>query len=916
MARVRGLNSPVFKSNVAFAAVLLGLTALAGCSDDSAAGDDPNDGPACIGKCDGFDSINGALPLAPHAATWDGRVLLADVQGECRVVGVRAEQIEIREGGLSFGPGVFSEGVPCPTGLGRPAIAMASAESHNPFPSDAQGELDYGGAHLTYDLLLVESNEFGQLVRRSGSIVTADNDVLSAQWDEEPTDLDITGDNPTLTADGGLLIFERDEALWFALADGDGFGDAAPLSSLHLHADDIVRGLSLSTRYPLAGDALRAADGTRIDAGTPIVGSRPALGQDGTSVFFEANGGTRVLSERSGFGIRQLDGHINAGSDDAPSFYLSLGRSGSPFAPYPRAHRLPVREHRLPTVSLFGFTERDGAFESSYDEVDFVAFSDEDYVAYLPMTGTAAPDGSLDDRRAGDISGRFNTAMLDAGTSFGLLPGAHGQAAFLGSGSGMTIAASDSTVAPLRGFNVSMFVRPMVGDLDGPLFDWPGVASIDLEDGGVVVRAITSLSEPTNAVHPSLPRDEWTHVAVSYDGNSGRLRVFVDGERVSDDRFTRGGFAEGDGGTITLGRATGSSDGPVVGLDEVTISSVVRFDEDVYAEARQEEFFRRPIASVERIEQEVDLPLGLAAEQYVMPDFANVGDEVVELGMMLFFDPRLSANGEISCATCHDPALAFTDGRAVGAAIDGSNLNRGTPTIFNRALSTMQFWDGRTPSLEQQSVMPIFNAVEMGLTRQELVEYLSSVPEYVDRFNDVFRRDPNVSMTGFALAAFQRSQLAGDSSVDRYEAGDFEALTDAEQRGRALFNGKARCVACHSGSNYSDEQLHALGIFDDNDLGAFFSRRGRERFFRAFKTPTLRNVDITGPYFHNGEAETLEEVVALYNAGALADAQNVDPELRPLGLSAEEQADLVAFLRALTSPNAVQEFDVDLPEVE
>ena len=308
-----------------FAAVLLGLSALAGCSDDSAAADDPADGPICIGKCDGFDSITGALPLAPHAATWDGRVLLADVQGECRVVAVRPEEIDIRDGGLSFGPGVFSDGVPCPTGLGRPALAMAVADSHNPFPSDAEGELDYGGTHLTYDLLLVESNDAGQLVRRSGTIITTDGEVVSARWDEEPTNLDIAGDNPTLTADGGLLIFERDETLWFALAEGDGFGPAEPLSSLHLHADDTVRGLSLSTRYPLAASALRAADGTPLAAGTPIVGRRPSLGQDGTSVFFEADGGTRVLSERSGFGIRQLDGHINAGSDDAPSFHLSLG---------------------------------------------------------------------------------------------------------------------------------------------------------------------------------------------------------------------------------------------------------------------------------------------------------------------------------------------------------------------------------------------------------------------------------------------------------------------------------------------------------------------------------------------------------------------------------------------------------------
>jgi len=901
-----------------FVAALVGLSVLGGCADGGSAADASDDAPPCIGKCDGFDSISGALPLAPHAATWDGRVLLADVEGECRVVAVRPQAIDVAVGGVSFGPEVFSEGLPCPGSVGAPALAMGGDTPLNPYPSTADGTLDYGGDHLTYAVMLIEGNDDGALVRRSGTFVTADDEVVSATWDDEPTELGLHGNTPTLSADGGLLVFERDGALWYALAEGDIFGVAEPLSQLHLRGDEVIDGLTVATRYPIAGAPLRDGTGAELVPGTAITGARPALGQDGTSLFFEAEGGTRVLSERTGFAIRQLDGHINAGSDDAPAFHLSLGRSGSVFAPYAKAHRLPVREHRLPTVSLFGFTARDGSFESSYDEIDFVAFSDQDYVTYLPMTEAASADGTLLTAQAGDLSGRFNTAQLDAGASFDhpAVTGAHGQAAFLASGSALHIPASDTTVAPARGFNVSMFVRPMADDVRGPLFDWPGVVSIELAEDGVVVHAVTTESEPTNSVHPTLARDTWSHVAVSYDGSSGRMRVFIDGERVSDDQFPRGGFPTGDGGAITIGGATASGDDAILGLDEVSVSRVVRFDQDVYAEARQEEFFRRPLASVDRIRSEVELPLGIAAEQYIMPDFSNVGDEAVELGMMLFFDPRLSANGEISCATCHDPALAFTDGRALGSAIDGSNLNRGTPTIFNRALSTMQFWDGRAPTLEQQSVMPIFNSVEMGLTRQELVEYLGSVPEYVDRFQAVFRRAPSVSTTGFALAAFQRTQLAGDSAVDRFEAGEHDALSDAEQRGRALFNGKARCVACHSGSNYSDEQLHALGIFDDNDLGAFFSRRGRERFFRAFKTPTLRNIDVTGPYFHDGSVETLEQVVALYNAGALDNAPNVDPELRPLGLTAEEQADLVAFLRALNSPNAVQEFDVDLPEVE
>ncbi len=919
MARARQPNVWSSKSKIALAPLLLlGLSVGAGCSDDTGATDPSDEGPACIGKCDGFNSITGALPLAPHAATWDGRVLLADVEGECRVVAVRPEAIEVREGGLSFGPEVFSEGVPCPTTVGRPAIAMATPEGHNPFPSTPDGELDFAGEHLSYAITLLESNEAGQLVRRSGAIITTQGEVSSAQWDDEPTPTGINGNSPTLSADGGLLVFEREGTLWFALAEGDNFGEPEPLSRLHERGANSVRGLPLATRYPLAGEALRGADGTRIEAGQPIVGQRPSLGQDATSLFFEATGGTRVLSQRSGFAIRQLDGHINASDDDAPAFHLSLGRSGSVYAPYPGAHRLPVREHRLPTVSLFGFTERDGEFQSSYDEIDFVAFSDRDYVTYLPMTGAALADGTLDPHRAGDLSGRFNTAILDAGASFehAAVTGAHGQAVFLSSGAGLVVPASDTTVAPQRGYNVSMFVRPMADDVRGPLLDWPGVVSITLEDDGVVIRGTAPESEPTNSVHPVLARDTWTHVAVSYDGNSGRLRTYVGGEMIAQDQFARRGFPTGDGGAITIGRATGSGAGAVLGLDEVSVSRELRFDEEVYAEARQEEFFRRPIASIDRIREEVDLPLGLDADQFVMPDRANLEDNAVDLGMILFFDTRLSSNQEISCATCHDPELAFTDGRAVGAAVDGSDLTRSTPTVFNRALSTMQFWDGRSPSLEQQSVLPIFNSAEMGLTRQEFVEYLSSVPEYVDRFEDVFRRAPSISTAGFALAAFQRSQLAGESPVDRYEAGETDALSESEIRGRALFSGKARCVACHSGSNFSDEQLHAVEVFEHTDLGAFLVRRGRERFLRTFKTPTLRNIDVTAPYFHDGSAATLEEVVSLYNAGALPNAQNVDPELHPLGLTDPEQADLVAFLRALTSPNAIQTFDVELPTLE
>jgi cytochrome c peroxidase len=193
------------------------------------------------------------------------------------------------------------------------------------------------------------------------------------------------------------------------------------------------------------------------------------------------------------------------------------------------------------------------------------------------------------------------------------------------------------------------------------------------------------------------------------------------------------------------------------------------------------------------------------------------------------------------------------------------------------------------------------------------VDLLRSSPEYVERFQQAFGRLPDRNGIANAIATFERAQFAGDSRVDLYEAGDLDQLTASEERGRALFHGEARCATCHGGSNYSDEQLHNIGLIGGNDLGGFFTSGGRNKNARAFKTPTLRNIDVTGPYFHNGSVETLEEVVSLYNAGPTV--AGADWEARALGLTADEETDLVAFLRALTSPNATTPMDVELPEI-
>ena len=404
----------------------------------------------------------------------------------------------------------------------------------------------------------------------------------------------------------------------------------------------------------------------------------------------------------------------------------------------------------------------------------------------------------------------------------------------------------------------------------------------------------------------------WHHVALTYDGMRGILTTYVDGIQAAQDRFDRGmpGASTGD---LLIGPAGSSSDdAATLALDEVSVSRVVRDEDEIAFAASGTEMIDPRIGGAELL-QGIEMPLGLDPSEVIIPVWAPARPEVVALGEMLFFDPRLSGDGSRSCATCHDPQHAWTDGRATALAIDGSDLPRATPTIFNRALSTKQFWDGRARSVESQALSPIGSPREMNLPLTEAVARLQSSPGYVEMFQAAWGRGPTRNDLANAIAAFERAQLAGDSPVDRFEAGELDALTEAEQRGGLLFHGKARCAACHSGSNYTDEAFHKSGLLHDNDRGRYFVSGGRTTALRSFKTPTLRNVDVTGPYFHDGSVATLEEVVALYDAGS-SDADH-DWEIRPLGLTADEQADLVAFLRALTSPNAVSSFSPDLPDM-
>ena len=273
----------------------------------------------------------------------------------------------------------------------------------------------------------------------------------------------------------------------------------------------------------------------------------------------------------------------------------------------------------------------------------------------------------------------------------------------------------------------------------------------------------------------------------------------------------------------------------------------------------------------------------------------------IELGKQLYFDGRLSKNNAISCAFCHNPGTGFADPRQTSIGVGGGVGGRQSPTVYNTGLNHVQFWDGRARSLEEQAIGPIHNPVEMAETHEHVVAKLGKIKGYQQQFRAVFGTDVNLQGIAEAIAAYERTVLSTNSAFDKYVLGAQKAMDEAAVRGLALFKGKARCILCHNGPNFTDNQFHNLGVPQvgpmKEDLGRFaVSRAEKDR--GAFKTPTLRSITETAPYMHDGAFKTLEEVVEFLDQGGGSNP-NLSPLVKPLNLTAEEKSDLVAFLKAL-----------------
>lgn len=343
---------------------------------------------------------------------------------------------------------------------------------------------------------------------------------------------------------------------------------------------------------------------------------------------------------------------------------------------------------------------------------------------------------------------------------------------------------------------------------------------------------------------------------------------------------------------------------------------------------------------------EPKLPMGLSAAQAAIKgiDENPLTQAKIELGRQLYFDPRLSADSTVSCASCHHPDEGYARQTQFGVGIDGQEGGRNSPVSYNRILSDLQFWDGRADSLEDQAIGPIANPIEMGNTHEACVKTLSEIAGYKLQFNAVFGKDGlTIENVGKAIASFERAIVTGPTPYDYNEQlkkyskldkedlellleddEDFKAEYDAAVQAakkhpmsesalngqKLFFSERVNCAACHAGANFADEKYHNLGVgmdADEPDLGRYAITKD-EKDWGAFKTPTVRNVVHSAPFMHDGGLDTLLQVVEHYDKGGIPN-KGLSDKVKKIGLTDQEKKDLVAFMEALTGsfPKVEQE---------
>lgn len=303
-----------------------------------------------------------------------------------------------------------------------------------------------------------------------------------------------------------------------------------------------------------------------------------------------------------------------------------------------------------------------------------------------------------------------------------------------------------------------------------------------------------------------------------------------------------------------------------------------------------------------------------------VPKDNPISKEKIDLGKKLFFDRRLSGDGTTSCANCHDPEKAFTDASEISLSYPTTRNFRNAPTLMNVAYAKYLFWDGRAKTLEEQAEFPVMSPFEMNQNIDFVEEEIRIVPEYREAFKRIFGQDVNIKLIAKAIAAFERTLISNNAPIDGYLKGDKNSLSSEAKKGLEIFIGKGKCIECHYGAYLSDQKFHALMVPENpkyaneekfivtrryiakinkypdymnikEDLGRYFNTK-QKRDYRAFKTPTLREIAKTSPYMHNGIFKSLDEVIDFFNKGG----GYGNKLLKPINLTDEEKKALKTFL--------------------
>ena len=287
--------------------------------------------------------------------------------------------------------------------------------------------------------------------------------------------------------------------------------------------------------------------------------------------------------------------------------------------------------------------------------------------------------------------------------------------------------------------------------------------------------------------------------------------------------------------------------------------------------------------------------------QDLEPERPAASAQQVALGRRLFFDPILSVDRTVACASCHRPDHGFADPRPLSVGVRGQLTTRNAPTLLNRGLGTAFMWDGAVSSLEEQVLLPIENPLEMDLPLEDAIARLTADDGYREAFLGAFGVPPGRWELSLALTAFVRRLWIGNSPFDRFRVGEIGAFTAAERAGFWLYESRGKCWRCHTGANFTDEGFHntGVGVVDGTPAEGRARVTGKASDRGRFKTPTLRGLTSTGPYMHDGSLATLEEVVEFYRAGGIANA-HLDPVIEPIELTQTDALNLMAFLRALS----------------